>query len=386
MPCRPPLLSLLAAALLLAATPARAGVPEQMRKVEQIRGLTFTGPVKTEELDRGELPQRLEAQLVKTMPYSLDDYVTVLEALQLLDPGTKNVLPKLFGFLQQQVLAFYDPLTKTYYSVRQLPEGLAGLGQQREMLEEGVAMHELTHALQDQRFGIGVHDYALRDDQDAGMADHERVEGEATLVMMASMMGGMGKSLDQVLADETLSKAISDAAASADQTAEGASAPPRYFVESLKFPYVEGLKLVIAAYRRGGWKELDRVYGNPPASTREVLHLSVYFARLDRGLPSPAIDAASPALASHVLSVEHLGEFTWGYLVGAENARGLVSDHATVTQNAACEAAVQVETRWESAAGAGRFADAYRRFLEGRGVPVRITVDGTTVRASYGAR
>jgi hypothetical protein len=385
MPRRRPLRSLLAAALLLAAATAGAGVPEQMKKVEQIRGLTFTGPVKTEELDRRELPQRLEAQLVKTMPYSLDDYVTVLEALQLLDPGTKNVLPKLFGFLQQQVLAFYDPLTKTYYSVRQLPDGMAGLGQQREMLEEGVAMHELTHALQDQRFGIGVHDYALRDDQDAGMAYHALVEGEATLVMMASMMGGMGKSLDEVLADETLSKAISDAASS-DQSAGGEAAPPRYFVESLKFPYVEGLKLVIAAYRRGGWKELDRVYGNPPASTREVLHLPEYFARLDRGLPAPAIDAATPAVANHVLSVEHLGEFTWGYLVGPENARGLVSDRATLTQNAACEPAVRVETRWESAAGADRFAAAYRRFLEGRGVPVQIAVDGTTVRAAYGAK
>jgi hypothetical protein len=385
MPYRPPVRSLLAAALLLAATTAGAGVPEQMKKVEQIRGLSFTGPVKTEELDRRELPQRLEAQLVKTMPYSLDDYVTVLESLQLLDPGTRNVLPKLFGFLQQQVLAFYDPLTKTYYSIRQLPDGMAGLGQQREMLEEGVAMHELTHALQDQRFGIGVHDYALRDDQDAGMAYHALVEGEATLVMMASMMGGMGKSLDEVLADETLSKAISDAAA-ADQSGGGEGSPPRYFVESLKCPYVAGLKLVIAAYRRGGWKELDRVYGNPPASTREVLHLPEYFARLDRGQPAPAVDLSPRPAGSHLLSVEHLGEFTWGYLVGPENARGLISDRATVTQNKACEASVQVETRWETSAGADRFAGAYRRFLEGRGIPVQIAVEGTTVRAAYGAK
>jgi len=377
---RRPLL-LASALLLLVATAAGAGVPEQMRKVEQIRGLTFTGPVKTEELDRRELPRRLEAQMVKTMPYSLDDYVTVLRALQLLDPEAKDVLPKLFGFLQQQVLAFYDPLTKTYYSVRQLPDGVAGMGP-REILEEGVAIHELTHALQDQRFGIGARDYALRDDADAGMAYHALVEGEATLVMMASMMNGMGKSLDEVLSNDALSKAISDAAAVAD--APGDASVPRYFVESLKFPYIEGLKLVMAAYRRGGWKELDRVYANPPASTREVLHLSEYFARLDKGGAAPAADPAPP-VDGRVLSVEHLGEFNWGYLVGAANARGLISDRAVVLQNAACEPGVRVETRWETAASAARFADAYRRFLEGRGIPVQLTVDGTVVKAAYGA-
>ena len=52
---------------------------------------------------------------------------------------------------------------------------------------------------------------------------------------------------------------------------------PRYFVESLKFPYLEGLKLCVEGYRRGGWKMLDKMDANPPRTTREVLHPGDYF-------------------------------------------------------------------------------------------------------------
>ena len=45
-------------------------------------------------------------------------------------------------------------------------------------------------------------------------------------------------------------------------------AAPKYFTDMLQFPYLDGLSFVVAAYRRGGWKELDRIHTNPPRSTR----------------------------------------------------------------------------------------------------------------------
>ena len=44
------------------------------------------------------------------------------------------------------------------------------------------------------------------------------------------------------------------------------------------------------------------------------------------------------------LTVEHLGQFHWNFLVGKDNARGWASDRVTIVQDATCEATVLVET------------------------------------------
>src|SRR2546426_6507173 len=114
-------------------------------------------------------------------------------------------------------------------------------------------------------------------------------------------------------------------AATADQSI--APDAPRYFVESLKFPYIEGLKLVVQAYRRSGWKEIDRMHANPPRTTREIIHSAEYFARLDGGGPLPATGDLRPATDS--ISVEHLGEFHWRFLVG-DHATGWINARVTI--------------------------------------------------------
>jgi hypothetical protein len=143
---------------------------------------------------------------------------------------------------------------------------------------------------------------------------------------------------------------------------------PRYFVESLKFPYLEGLKLVLDGYKRGGWKELDRMDANPPRTTREVLHPAEYFARIARGeLAAPPFD---PDLSPEVLTIERLGEFHWRFLVG-DRAAGWVDDRVTVK----CDGTVIAETRWENAQKAASFRNAYVEFLRGRGIEPQVSTE-----------
>jgi len=167
----------------------------------------------------------------------------------------------------------------------------------------------------------------------------------------------------------------------ADKTID--TSTPRYFAESLKFPYSEGLTLVIDGYRRGGWKMVDRMDEDPPRSTREVLHPSEYFARLGNGSAAPPPFDTKSAVPG-ALTVEHLGEFHWRFLVGKAGA-GWVDDRVTVVQNVHCDSTVLVDTHWESPAGARAFRDAYAEFLSGRGLDPRLTLDGTHVKAAYGA-
>lgn len=355
-----------------------AELEQAMRAVERVRGLAFRHPVTAVTIDRRELPGRLREQVARSMPYSPEEWEEILRALLLVDGQQTQLFSGLIELYESQVLAYYDPWTGTYYSIREPPPAMTAQFVEGLSVDEGVVVHELMHALQDQHFAIGVKDRALRHDADATMAYHALLEGEASLVMMAYMLERSGASFDDV-ARSTQFDDVLATAATAD-IAIGSSTPP-YFAEMLKFPYLQGLRFAVYAYRRGGWKELDRVHANPPTSTREILHPEDYFERRFSGKPFSAIPAAGVARA---LSVEHLGEFHWGILAGVENARGWVSDHVTIAQNAACEPTVLVETRWESETAARRFRDAYVNALDSRGVGTYAATDGVTVRVAYG--
>jgi hypothetical protein len=358
----------------LAGAASASTIAEEIAAVEKIRGLKFTAPVTTVEIDRKDLPAHLRRQFEKSLPYSIEDWGDVMRALRLIDDKDTDeaIVSSLLDLYQSQVLAYYDPPSKTFYTIRQLPEALQSLPM-NGMLDAGINVHELTHALQDQHFQIGDHDEALRDDTDANLAYHAVIEGEASLVMLAYMIEKNGGSFDEMINSDLLGGALS---AAATQTLPGGG--PRYFTEMLKFPYIDGLKFVIEGYRRGGWKELDKVYANPPRSTREILHPLDYFDH--RFTPMPFND--KPALpVSHLLSVEHLGEFHWRLLVG--EAGGWKADRVTIAQNRFCETTVLAETQWDTAAAAQRFYDAYTHTLDDVGYLARI--DGTNVRVAYGA-
>lgn len=346
-----------------------------MKSVELIRGRKFTGDVRNVSIDRSELARHLEKQMQQTTPYPLEDWGRILRALQLVDIDGKQIVPKLLALYESQVLAFYDPHTHTYYSIKQLPvlpEAAAKLADPK-VLEETVMVHELTHALQDQLFQLSKKEQALMRDTDANVAYHAVLEGEAVLVMVAHMLSKNGVDLDEVVKDDAMLGLITSSV-QAEQMLDPST--PRYFAEMLKFPYLDGLKFVIAAYRRGGWAELDKVHANPPRSTREVLHPEDYFART--AVPR-AFDAKKPDGA---IAAEHLGEFHWRFLVGADAAQGWRDDRAVVYR----DGRVVIDTDWDDAARATKFAAAYESFLTGRGIEPKVTREGAKVRVTYTAK
>ncbi|MEA2766567.1 MAG: hypothetical protein QOK07_2971 [Gemmatimonadaceae bacterium] len=364
------------AAFLLVAPAARSqDLDAASRDVERLRGISFAGPVAQRTIDRSDLRDVLRREIAKSLPYSAEDYVTVLRALQLVDASPEATVDKMLDLYESQVLAFYDPSSHTYFAIRQMPAVLNGLAG-AETLRQSVVVHELTHALQDQRFSASTRDFALRRDADAQLAYHALLEGEASVVMLAWLLEKTGQSFDEAIKNDAMLSMMSSTAA------EQGIAPgtPRYFIESLKFPYAEGIKLVAAAYRRGGWKEVDRLHANPPSSTREIIHVEEYFARLDRGETAPA--AFEPASAPpDTLTVEHLGEFHWRFLVG-DHATGWKNDRVTI----GCDGLVHVETWWDDPERASSFRDAYVSLLRNHDIEPRVGIDGAFVDVLYRPR
>jgi hypothetical protein len=369
----------LAALLLFVAAGALAGsLEEQKQEAARIRGLSFIRDVKAISIDRSDLPAHLHKQLTASLPYSFADYGRILAALRLIDRPEAASEPKLLDLLEQQVLAFYDPLTHTYFAIRQLPRAIPVEARQLP-LEDAVAVHEFTHALQDQHFAIGLKDYALRNDWDASMALHAVIEGDATLVMMAKLAAVSGMTLSDLVSNDMLVSGLSSAAAMMKSDNDGT---PRYFVDQLAFPYVQGLRFVIEAYRRGGWKAVDQIYADPPRSTRDVMHPEEYFAG---GRTANAFTTQPPFAVQRLLTVEHLGEYHWSFLLGGDNARGWRGDRATLVDDAFCQPTVLVETRWESPQRAASFRAAYATFLDKQGIQADLVQRGNDVDVAYGA-
>lgn len=368
---------------LLIALNAAAASPldAPMKTVESLRGLTYLHPIAHQTIDRSQLPAKLREQMMKSMPYAPEEYIAVLRALQLVDGKDSDLLDKMIGLYDQQVLAFYDPLTHVYYSIRDLPKGLDNVGIDAESLRQMVEVHELTHALQDQRFNAGDRERSLMKDDDGELAFHSLLEGEATLVMMSALLEKIGQPIDSLVKSPEALSAMNNA----DMEKMIDPSTPRYFIDSMKFPYLDGLKLVILGYQRGGWKEIDRMDENPPRSTREVLHPDEYFARLEHGGNTAPFTDAPLIATQHVIAVDRFGEFHWRFLLGAKNAAGWLDDRVQVSEDAACEPTVLTETKWENAERANAFRDAYVAFLGDRGIGAWSRVDGTTVRVAYGA-
>jgi hypothetical protein len=161
-----------------------------------------------------------------------------------------------------QILGFYDP-----ESNRLLVRGSRPTPPVRRVL-----VHELTHALDDQRFGLERPELDERDDE-SSVAFQSLVEGDAVRVESRYFA---------LLSPEERRQAEIDGEPA--DTVE--PAVPRVFEALLAFPYEAGESLVDALLREGGPPRLDAALIDPPPSTEAVLHPERFLAA-DRPKPVP---------------------------------------------------------------------------------------------------
>src|SRR3954453_16537302 len=206
------------------------------RRVEQIRDLRYeTLPrpqtVSPAQAKRGGL-EALDRNSPAGRRHADEE---VLKLLGLLKPGVdlRKVSGTIFG---QGVAGYYDPRTKHLRVV-------SGAQTTNRFLYEITLAHELTHALEDQRFKL---DLESSTSDDAGLANLALVEGSATAVMFTyaerhftseQSLGGLLSSLGQDTGD----------------------LPP--FIEAqLIFPYVQGQEFIKRLYAAGARGVVDAEY------------------------------------------------------------------------------------------------------------------------------
>jgi len=229
------------------------------RETSAIRELPFKHPVEYAVLDRAGIRQVVAEKLTQAYTdQEIQDMSTGYSALGLLPPNfpLKQTYIDLLG---EQIAAFYDQHKHTLFMFR---DASLDNSQNRVILS-----HELTHALQDQNFGLAKLPLEARNNDDREAAASALIEGDATLEMSQYMVKDM-----------TWKTFADTATMSVTQSMEQLRKAPRYLRQMLVFPYVKGEQFCMAAYEDGGFSELSDVYENPPTSTAQILHPEKYFA------------------------------------------------------------------------------------------------------------
>jgi hypothetical protein len=232
------------------ARPAKVDVALIKRRVERMRGLRFRRPLSI----TFATPQRAQEIIEKATKsrYTRRDQLIDEEEMKLLGllPASDHIDRYLNAIEKEQVLGFYDDRRKRLVVVREP-------GASRPLLEITLA-HELTHALEDQRFRLR----AGGTSDDATLAESTLAEGTATVVMAEYAVRYFG---------------IDDALELLESASRGDTKLPAFVEDVLIFPYEQGVEFVEAFRPSGSWKALDNVIRfRRPTTAEQVIHPSKY--------------------------------------------------------------------------------------------------------------
>jgi len=201
--------------------------------------------------------------------------------------ATAEMTMKKFGFLPRdfnlkeflvkatgkELAAYYDPETKTISLLNWIP-----LERQ-----EPILAHELTHALQDQNYGLknflkepipGANPAADQTEDDIPIAHRAVVEGQAQVVLVDYLLAPMGRSLQTT---PGLIYQMEDPVVRATADSELLHSAPMIMRETGTFPYSAGLIFEGELLQSGGKKlAFTGAFARPPRTTHEILQPKSY--------------------------------------------------------------------------------------------------------------
>jgi hypothetical protein len=278
---------------------------------------------------------------------------TMLTMLGVIPPGTslRDVAASLYS---EGVAGYYDPRTKRLRTV-------SGAATGTRVLAETVLAHELTHALEDQRFGLLDDADRVDADDDRALAQLALVEGSATTVMQLYMARYF--SAEEALAG-TLASAFADTG----------DMPPFLEAQTV-FPYIDGMRFVGFLRDRGGgsWSLVDTAeHFRPPASTEQVLHPDRYLeadapkpVRLGDTRPGPGFTRAAAGTWGELQTRELLAAAGGGG--ESEAAEGWGGDRWELWRSPSKGDVLLMRWRWDTPRDEREFATRLRAWVRDGG-------------------
>ncbi len=339
-------------------------------------------PIKKEVKRRLTSRNEVEAYLQKNMAEDKDAQrlsrsQLVLKKFGLL-PRDFNLQTFLVALLKEQVAGYYDPKTKTVNLL-----DWVGIEQQKPVMA-----HELTHALQDQSFGLEKWmrsgDVDLDTKKEITNEDIERdetttarqavIEGQAMATLVDYMLAPTGQTVkDSPQVVEALKEGMLTGTPDSVQFRNA----PIFLKEALTFPYRYGLDFEAALLIKGGkTKAFYHTLINPPHNTRQIMEPQTYLAG-EQIPPMPLPDFKKDLANYDRFDVGAMGEFDVAVLIdqyAGEDAshslypewRGGYYYAARPKGNPASPLGLLYVSRWSSPQKASEFAAIYAKSLAKR--------------------
>ena len=353
-------------------------VDEILKFASQNTALPIKEEIKRKLVKRDEVQAFVEKGMKEDKDAQrLERSEIVLKKFGLL-PRDFDLKPFLVKLLREQVAGYYDPKTKTVNLLNWIE-----MDSQRPVLA-----HELTHALQDQSFGLEKWMKAgLKDDDDKAdpspadiVTDEETsarqavVEGQAMAVLMDYSLAPTGQSLvDSPLIVQSMKQGMFQGT---DDTPTFQSAPI-FIKETLTFSYRYGLDFTMALLQAGG-KELAfaGALKDPPKSTREIMEPKTYLSH-EKLEPMTMLDFAKDFAGYETFDIGAIGEFDVDVLVeqyvGADEAAALYPEWrggyyfaGRPKKDKSAPLGLLYVSRWSSPQAAAEFAAVYAKSLAKR--------------------
>lgn len=244
------------------ATPGNQGqalVNEVLEPTSRIRELKVLRPVQAVTHSKEQILGYVKERLAEEYPgESLEEEGRLLKHLGWL-PQQMDYRATLQDFVTAQVAGYFDPFKNRFVLASWIPD----------LVQRPIISHELVHALQHQHFGLKKALKRIPQNDDATIARHAVIEGDASIAMLAYGMGSM-EMAPLMMALESMKSQIRSAPTLT------ARHVPHYMKQSLIFPYTGGLDLLVKAMRKNGWAGVNAMHRNYPVSTEQLLHPDRY--------------------------------------------------------------------------------------------------------------
>lgn len=359
--------------LIAQSNPSAADIQNILKELGSITGLPPQRPVPFVTFTKPQLRAFLENRIKTLVPDAeIESEQLALRRFGLI-PRDYDLKSGVLNLVEDQAAALYDEEKKRMV--------LLDLG--NDALQQIALVHELAHALADQHFDLKKYIRGTKVDltDDASLARSAVAEGQATWLMLEYTLKQAGSSIRS--RPELL--ATVDQLLASQQAGQLADAP-LYLKEQLLFPYVDGLRFQNSVITKLGNSGFSRVFQEPPASTRQILHVEAYLAH------EASVAATLPPLPEgEWKEVTHgsLGEFDHRVLFQqfevpafrdvASGWRGAAFDLQRPAKDRAKSPRIilRYASVWESEAAAARAMAAYRKCMEGKWKQIQASPDDT---------
>jgi hypothetical protein len=341
-----------------------ADIAKVANQVQAVRDLRFKQPVVPEPLSKDQIEQQLRDSLTKQFSGDAVRREGQTEiAIGALPAGT-DLRQVLVDYGTSQIVGFYDTTNH-----RLVFEG----GAQPTPFERFTLAHELTHALQDQNFGLSLLDRLNDTCQD------ERAEAFLSLAEGDAVETQVQWARTNLSAEE-----IAQLQDEANSFPPPPPTPP--FVEQLfQFPYPNGQAFVEALQNRGGEQAVDDAFRNPPVSTEQILHPDKYPGDVPQPISVPDL-SSKLGQGWSLLDQQEIGE---GWLLTllqlrlpAGTAKGAAAgwDGGLLRSWAdGSRTAVVIQTAWDSLQDAQAFTAAMKDWFDQQAAEVHEVGDRVQV-------